>query len=140
MNTNRLLTRVIAFALASAICFVVSYLAARILLVLNNGFGAGDLTAFVLWTIFFAMSLLLPAALFAILLRNVRTINRVWIGILFGGLAGFGWTALNLWFLGPWFGAWSFNVLFCWIAGGTFGMLGVALSGPSARSVGDRRL
>jgi hypothetical protein len=131
VNTKRLLTTIVALAVASAICFAGSYLTARILLVLNNGFGTGDLTAFVPWTFFFAISLLMPAALFAIVVRNLRTINRVWIGILFGSIVGVGWTVLNLGFLGPWFGAWSFNVLYCWIAGGAFGMLGVALIGSA---------
>jgi hypothetical protein len=89
--------------------------------------------AFLYWTWLFAGSLLLPSALFAILLRNARTINRVWLGILLGGLAGLGWTYLNLGFLGPWFGAWSFNVLYCWIVGGVFGILTVALIGRRQR-------
>lgn len=129
MNTKGLLKSVLIFPFASAVCFVGSYLVARILLMLNNGFGAGDLSAFIPWTVLFAVCLVVPAILFAILLRNVRTINRVWLGILLGGLAGFGWTLMNLWFLGPWFGAWSFNVLYCWIGGGVLGLLAVALTG-----------
>jgi hypothetical protein len=96
---------------------------------LNNDFGAGDMPAFLYWTALFAISLLLPAVLFGVLLRKAGTINRLWVGILLGGLAGLGWTYLNLGFLGPWFGAWSFNVLYCWIAGGVFGILTVALIG-----------
>lgn len=129
MNTRRLLKTILLFPFASSVCFVASYLFARVLLILNNGFGAGDMSAFLYWTGLFAASLLLPSMLFAILLRNARTINRVWLGILVGGLAGFGWTLLNLAFLGPWFGAWSFNVLYCWIVGGAFGILAVALTG-----------
>ena len=128
MNTTRLLKTILVFPFASFVCVLASYLCARVLLRLNNGFG-GDMSAFLYWTSLFAVSLLLPSALFAILLRNARTINRVWLGILLGGLAGLGWTYLNLGFLGPWFGAWSFNVLYCWIDGGVFGILTVALIG-----------
>jgi hypothetical protein len=94
---------------------------------LNHGFGTGDLNAFAYWTLLFAIFLILPADLFTVSLRNLRTINRVGIGILFGGLLGFGWTVLNRWFLGPWFGAWSFNVLYCWLAGGALSMCAAAL-------------
>lgn len=102
---------------------------AKFLIALNNGFGAGDLSAFLYWTAFFAFALLLPAFAFAWLMRSARTSNRVWIGVLLGGIAGFAWTLLNLAMLGPWFGAWSFNVFYCWIAGGAVGILSVALLG-----------
>jgi len=125
----RVLKMVATLLLGSVVCFAASYLVARLLLRLNNGFGAGDMSAFLYWTVLFSAALLLPAIAFAILLRNVRTINRVWVGVLLGGLSGFGWTFLNLGLLGPWFGAWSFNVLYCWIAGGAFSILAVSLVG-----------
>ncbi len=61
----------------------------------------------------------------------MRTRITNWISVLLGGLAGFGWTLFNLEMLGPWFGAWSFNVLYCWIVGGAIGILVVALLGQS---------
>jgi hypothetical protein len=125
----------ISVPVASVVCVGASYLVAKIFLALQNGFGAGDLSTFLYWTVLFAIALLLPALAFAFLSRNARTINRVWIGVLLGGVAGFGWTLLNLAMLGPWFGAWSFNVLYCWIAGGAFGILAVALLGQSQRRV-----
>ena len=130
MNTRSLKT-ILSFPIASVVCLGASSLVAEILLVLNHGFGAGDMYAFLYWTSLFALALLLPAVAFAILLRHARTINRVWIGVLLGGLAGFGWTLLNIAMLGPWFGAWSFNVLYCWIVGGAVGILVVALLGQS---------
>ena len=124
---------ILSVPVASVVCIGASYLVAKILLTLNNGFGAGDMSAFLYWTALFAVALLLPALSFALLSRNVRTINRIWIGVLSGGVAGFGWTLLNLAMLGPWFGAWGFNVLYCWIAGGAVGILAVALLGHSQR-------
>jgi hypothetical protein len=132
INDLKLVTvkTILLFPIASVACLGASYLVARIFLLLNHGFGAGDLSAFLYWTSLFAVVLLLPGLLFALLLRNARTFNRVWIGVLLGGLAGFGWTLLNRAMLGPWFGAWSFNVLYCWIVGGATGILIVALLGP----------
>ena len=129
LNTSRIMKAILAIVFASIVCFVASYLVAKTLLVLNNGFGSGDMTAFLYWTSYFAGSFILPSLLFAIVLRKARTLNRVWISILIGGLAGFGWTLMNLWFLGPWFGAWSFNVLYCWVLGGAFGMLSLSMLG-----------
>jgi hypothetical protein len=57
----------------------------------------------------------------------------LWIGFLLGGIAGFGFTLFNAWSLGPWFGAWSFNVLYCWIIGGSLGIVAVAAFGGSSR-------
>ena len=132
MNASAL--RMLSFApVASIVCTGASYLVARIFLSLQNGFGSGDLWAFLYWTVIFSIVLLLPALAFVLLSRNMRTINRVWIGTLLGGVAGFGWTLLNLMMLGPWFGAWSFNVLYCWIAGGAIGILALALLGSSRR-------
>ena len=132
MNARHI--RMLIYApVASIVCIGASYLVARILLSLQNGFGSGDLWAFLYWTVLFSIGLLLPALAFAFLARNLRTINRVWIGTLLGGVTGFGWTLLNLMMLGPWFGAWSFNVLYCWIAGGALGILSVAVLGHSRR-------
>lgn len=117
------------FLLGSAVCFLASYFSARILLIRNSGFGAGDLSAFVFWSILFSIFLLLPAVLYSLLQGPARTVSGVWLGVLLGGFVGLGWTLLNRWFLGPWFGAWSFNVLYCWIAGGASGLLTVGLLG-----------
>ena len=126
MNTRRAIAIILVFTIATAVCFVTSYVVAKILLILNNDFGAGDMSAFLYWTACFAVALLFPAVLFAFLTANTRTIHRLSFSVLFGGLAGFGWTLLNRWFLGPWFGAWSFNVFYCWVLGGVFGILTVA--------------
>lgn len=112
---------------ASVACVGASYLIAKLLIALNNDFGAGDLSAFLFWTAQFAVALVLPAIIFALLTRNARMINRIWISVLLGGASGFGWTLLNRVMLGPWFGAWSFNVLYCWVGGGALGILAVAL-------------
>jgi hypothetical protein len=131
----RVLRTVVSIPLASVVCIGASYFVARILLALNSGFGEGDLSVFLGWTRLFAIGLLVPALAFALVFRNARTVNRIWIAVLLGGAAGFGYTLLNRAMLGPWFGAWSFNVLYCWIAGGAFGILAVAILGYSRRAL-----
>jgi hypothetical protein len=120
---------ILAFPLASIVCLGASFIVAKILLALNDGFGSGDTIGFLYWTSLFAVALLLPALAFTLLLRHACMVHRVWIGVLLGGLAGFGWTLFNLWSLGPWFGLWDFNVLYCWIVGGAAGIVVVALLG-----------
>lgn len=125
----RALKFILSLLVSSFSCFVGSYLVARLLVHSRNGFGAGDLHAFVIFTAAFAVLLLLPAGIFAMVVRNARLVNRVGLAIFLGAFAGFGWTLLNRWYLGPWFGAWSFPVLYCWIIGGAVGMLTVAMVG-----------
>ena len=126
---------ILPFPLASIACLGATFIVAKILLALD-GFGSGDTIGFLYWTSLFAGALLLPELVFTILLRHASLVHRVWIGVLLGGLAGFGWTLFNLWTLGPWFGLWDFNVLYCWIAGGAAGILVVALLGNSRVSPG----
>ena len=120
-------TLAIVLPLGSVGCFIGSNFVARLLVDLNDGFGAGDLRGFAIFSTVFALVFLLPAALFAILFGDWRLANRLWLAVLLGAIGGFGWTLLNLWYLGPWFGAWSFPVLYCWMAGGVFGLFAVAL-------------
>lgn len=124
---------ILPFPLASIACLGASFVVAKILLAVD-GFGSGDTIGFLYWTSLFAVALLLPALGFTLLLRHARMVHRVWFGVLLGGLAGFGWTLFNLWILGPWFGLWDFNVLYCWIVGGAAGILVVALLGHSSVS------
>lgn len=126
----RTVKAILPFPLASIACLGASFIVAKILLAMY-GFGSGDTIGFLYWTSLFAVALLLPALVFTLLVRHARMFHRVWIGVLLGGLAGFGWTIFNLWILGPWFGLWDFSVLYCWIAGGAAGILVVALLGNS---------
>ena len=117
----------IVLTLGPAGCLVASYLMARFLVASNGGFGAGDISPFIYTTLYFAVVLLLPSLLLMLFLRNLHIVNRIWISMLTGALLGFLWTVFNRWMLGPWFGAWSFAVLYCWIVGGAVGMLPVTI-------------
>jgi len=123
----RLRTPALILPLASLTCFLASYVCARVFLSRQDDFGAGDLQAFFLWTAYFAILFLLPAGVFSALLQKLRLVNRVGFCIVLGAFLGFAWTIVNRWFLGPWFGAWSFPVLYCWIVGGVAGILTIVL-------------
>lgn len=140
MNKTRARTLALALPIALFTCFIVSYVVARIFLHSQDDFGAGDLHAFSVFSAAFAVLLLLPAGLFAIALRDTRRIHRLWLAIVVGALLGFCWTLLNRWYLGLWFGAWSFPVLYCWIAGGVFAFLTVAMLGREKSIAQDEPL
>lgn len=84
----RALKFILSLLVSSFSCFVGSYLVARLLVHSRNGFGAGDLHAFVIFTAAFAVLLLLPAGIFAMVVRNARLVNRVGLAIFLGAFAG----------------------------------------------------
>ena len=131
MKTNRAsnswLRVLLISALVPAGCLLGSYATARVLVGLNGGFGAGDISPFVYSTVPFAVVLLLLSFLFVVFFRKLHPLNRVWLTLVVGTAAGFLWTVFNRWMLGPWFGAWSFAVLYCWMVGGALGMVGVSM-------------
>ena len=125
------LTRVLLFPLAGLLCFLGSYLVALLCIGLNNGFGASDIPVFLYWTFAFSLAVLFLTVPIALLIRRLGRFTRLSIAIVAGAIAGYCWTLLNYGFLGPWFGAWSFPVVDCWIAGGVIGIITVALPGES---------
>lgn len=108
-------------------CLIGSYVMARVLVALNGGFGAGDVPAFFYSTLPFAVVLLLPALVVLVFLRRVLPVIRVALALAVGVASGFIWTVFNRWMLGPWFGAWSFPVLYCWVFGGVLGIVGATM-------------
>jgi len=131
------LTRILIFPLAALLCFVSSYLVALLCIRLNNGFGTGDIPVFLGWTFAFSLAVLLLTIPIALLIRKLGRFTRLSIAVVAGAIAGFCWTLLNYGFLGPWFGAWSFSVVDCWIAGGVIGIITVALPGKGSHDNGS---
>jgi hypothetical protein len=93
---------------------------------MNGGFGAGDISAFIYYTIPFAIALSLLSLVFVMFPKRYP-INRVLLALMIGAMSGFLWTVYNRWMLGLWFGAWSFPVLYCWMVGGAFGLVSAAI-------------
>jgi hypothetical protein len=99
-------------AVFGAIAAALMYLAS------NAWFGAGDLSALIIWSV--PLGVILALVLGALARRLVAT-GAVWPYVALiptGAVAGYLWTLVVAAVLGPWIGAFSFPVLFCWIAGG----------------------
>lgn len=101
-------------------CFLTSAATAIAHIGLNKGFGRGDFGPYLFWTTVFS---LLLAALPGRARRVMEGRFRYVMAITGGGLAGLLWTIVVAYLLGPWFGAFSFPVLFCWVAGGVAGLV-----------------
>lgn len=108
---------------AAGVCVGVSMLMAVVKLVINRGFGASDIKTFFLWTI--------PLGIFIALVKKWLVSSfRPWripvkylvLGIT-GVAAGALWTYVVAFLLGPYFGAFSFQVLTCWVVGATSGLI-----------------
>jgi hypothetical protein len=101
--------------LSSSIGVAVAYLAT------NHWFGSGDLPAMAIWS--------LPlAAMVAVLtggLTRASVAAQAWLRypllVALGAVLGFLWTVIAAILLGGWIGAFSFPVLFCWVAAGVTG-------------------
>lgn len=112
-----------ALAVVACLSFILPLAVSYAFIVRNEGFGIGDLWAFGFWNLFFtALLSLVGLALlrpFASLPPPVRLIVASLVGV----SAGFLWTLVVRFMLGPWFGAFSFPVLYCWVIGGAVAML-----------------
>src|SRR6266550_4511685 len=114
--------------LAALICLVAATLVAVSTITLNQGFGAGDLWAFLFWSLPLVGIIAGIASVLMNLYCRLNVFIRIIVAALAGALSGLVWTFFVAVFLGPWFGAFSFPVLFCWIAGGASGMIGSTLA------------
>lgn len=95
----------------------VAALAALVLFAARRWFGIGDWRAIAFWSLVIAVPMTPSAWCLARCLRNADRGWR-WVGIVVAGtLAGYAATAGVAWILGPWFGAFSIPVLYCWVAG-----------------------
>ena len=95
---------------------------------MNNGFGGGDVSAFFFWSIQFGVVLSILSLVVLPFLSRLPLGARIAIGLGVGIFSSFLWTVLNRWMLGPWFDAWSFPVLYCWVIGGVVGLVGAIIA------------
>ena len=103
------------------ICLITSIIVAGIALVLNDGFGANDMWAFLFWSVPFAAVVAFISV--ANPYRNLGSFARYCAAVIAGALIGVVWTFIVALLVGPWFLAFSFPVLSCWVAGGVSGMV-----------------
>jgi hypothetical protein len=95
-----------------------SLLAAIAAVIIQGGFGAGDLFAFTLWTAMLSVPFLPLLAGFA-RLSGAWGWQKAFLGAaMLGILTSVGIVLLVATILGPWFGAFSFSPFTAWLAGG----------------------
>ena len=102
-------------------CLVASSMVAAFLSV-RSGLGMGDIPAFVLWTLPFAVVVSALQAVLATRLRGLPTWATWFSLIVFGPVVAVAWTYVVGSILGPWFQTFSIPVLFCWLAGALAGL------------------
>jgi hypothetical protein len=93
---------------------------------MNQGFGSSDLWTFIFWTIPFVGLMAGITSPSIKLYRRLSFAIRLIVAVIIGALVGFLWTYIVATFLGPWFRAFSFPVLYCWIVGGISAMVAAA--------------
>jgi hypothetical protein len=98
--------------------FGVPLSAAFALLWSNDWFGSGDIWAFGFWNVIFTGLLSAGGLVLTKYLYLLPPLVRVLVAALTGSAIGFLWTLVVYVMLGPWFGAFSFPVLYCWVIGG----------------------
>ena len=111
------------FILAYLACVGVSMLTASTTVSISRRFGVGDLLPFLYWTFVFAAILSLVAQMLVFTLGKVPAVSRYCIAGASGMLAGVLWSYAIAQLLGPWLGAFSLPILFCWMAGGASGII-----------------
>jgi hypothetical protein len=104
-------------AVGAAVC----YLAA------NSWFGSGDLPAMVFWSAPLGGLVAMAVRMLSPLLDRARRAWRFAAFAILGGILGYLWTVAVALILGGWIAAFSFPVLFCWMAGGILGGTAAAL-------------
>jgi len=117
------------------VCLVASLFVATITIVRNSGFGIGDLWAFLFWSIPFAVGI--ASMNFTKLFCRLHPLLRYLVTMVVGMTAGILWTFFVRMLLGPWFAAFSFPVLFCWVAGGASGMIATGETAQRGLKVTD---
>ena len=83
----------------------------------NDWFGKGDLRSFWIWTAMLSVPVVIIAMISGRLLAKLNPVVAIVPSAAIGAALGYGSTVVVWKMLGPWFGAFSFPVLYCWIAG-----------------------
>ena len=114
-------SRFVLFCLATFVCAGSSFLAQQIYVASRHGFGAGDVWAFLLWLM--PLSVITGGVAVALGGSTLRPVLRHTLSVIFSLVGGFLFTWGVAMFLGPWFQAFSFPVLYFWMLGPLLGLL-----------------
>lgn len=101
---------VLAF-IATAIIVAIGFLASR------RWFGVGDLYAFTFWSLILSIPIVSIALVLGRQLARLSPVVGVGLAVVLGAILGYLSTLVVWKMLGAWFGAFSFPVFYCWLAG-----------------------
>lgn len=102
----------------AAIVFAIASLATAIaFLATHQWFGAGDLRSFSIWSAILAMPVAFIAVFYGRLVVRMNQYIAYALALVIGVILGYVVTLVVWRMLGPWFGAFSFPVFYCWLAG-----------------------
>ena len=114
--------------LAALACYSASGITALTMIVLNRNYGIADLGSFLYWSL--PLALVVGGASLLPLRSSFKfapITGCLWSAAL-GAVIGALWSLVVVAALGPWFRAFSFPVVHCWIAGGAIGMISATRS------------
>lgn len=114
-------SKLVLFLLASLSCTGSALIAQQRYVAFQDGFGAGDTPAFVVWLT--PLSVLVGIVALALGRLRCDSWLRHTLSIIIGLVGGYLWTMCVSISLGPWFGAFSFPVLYFFMLGGVVGLL-----------------
>jgi hypothetical protein len=120
-------SKLLAFFGTALVCVFASLISQQLYVASRHGFGAGDLSAFLFWGAPFAIVLGVLALGFVAVVCRFPSLMRYLLALIVGAGCGVLWTILVRFQLGPYFGAFSFPVIYFWMFGGFSGLLFASL-------------
>ncbi|MDA0836423.1 MAG: hypothetical protein O3B01_04670 [Planctomycetota bacterium] len=119
--------KVFTFIGTALVCIIASFVPQQLYVASRADFGAGDVSAFLFWGAPFALMLGAFAPGFVAVVRRIPAVLRYLLALIVGAGSGILWTIFVRAILGPWFGAFSFPVIYFWMFGGFSGLLFASL-------------
>src|SRR5215216_3793539 len=116
------------FSYSATTCLVVAGLVALGLVLFNGAVGINDFAVFLFWSLFFAGIVAVLAVWLIRLVDKLPFLLRYLLALFMGATLGILWTVSIALLLGPWFAAFSFAVMPCWVSAGACGALVPAMS------------
>jgi len=93
----------------------------------NAGFGRGDIPGFAFWSAILVIPLILAFRSAARFIATLRSSARASFGLLLGALCGVLFTIALALGMGPWIGAFSFPILYIWMASAALSLSAASL-------------
>ena len=106
------------FTVSTLLAIAVAEVAALVYVEAHDGFGRGDLLPFLIWVVPFGLAIGIAVVGGGRWLAKTNRAAAGAYGLTIGGGIGVAWTVLLAWMMGPWFGTFSFPVLYILLMSG----------------------